>query len=288
MCNENEANSILTAVSSDVKTEIYKDLLQGSMREIGDGLTKTTRFLKGKLAKHLKYLSDSSAENNNKLLDETAEKLKHVPKEDIIEPTTDVVVPAMIANSYNTSEDLRHLYASLLAKAMDKKTTAFVHPAYVEIIKQLSPQEAMFLKSSTILSNPLGICDIRFQKKSIYDNSRDWILHKNNVIRLFQDGAYLLENYLPCANLSINARDISFMIDNFLRLKLISITGQILLNENAYYNFYYDDVTKECASQLGPDIKENPKYKGYEIAHIMKSTQPTSFGKRFYEICIKD
>lgn len=65
-------------------------------------------------------------------------------------------------------------------------------------------------------------------------------------------------------------------------------SDRVLLDKNAYYVFYYDDVTKECASQLGADLQENPKYKDYEIAHMTKSIQPTSFGKRFYEICIKD
>lgn len=44
------------------------------------------------------------------------------------------------------NEDLRDLYPNLLATSMDQATTASAHPAFVEIIKNLSPDEARLLK----------------------------------------------------------------------------------------------------------------------------------------------
>ena len=39
------------------------------------------------------------------------------------------------------SKELRDLYANLPAKAMNSDTKDTVHPAYLETIKQLSPEE---------------------------------------------------------------------------------------------------------------------------------------------------
>lgn len=57
----------------------------------------------------------------------------------------------MQANAYNESEKLREMYANLVAKSMNADFHDKVHPAYVEIIKQLSPAEAVFLEEPGLL-----------------------------------------------------------------------------------------------------------------------------------------
>ena len=43
-------------------------------------------------------------------------------------------------------QHLRELYANLLATAMDKTTAGKVHPGFVDIIRQLSPDEVLLLE----------------------------------------------------------------------------------------------------------------------------------------------
>lgn len=43
------------------------------------------------------------------------------------------------------SEELRNMYANLLAKAMNVDEKDKVHPAFVELIKQMAPREALIL-----------------------------------------------------------------------------------------------------------------------------------------------
>ena len=53
----------------------------------------------------------------------------------------------MQAISYSmNSEELREMYSNLLAKSMNSDAKTLVHPSFVEIIKQLSPFDARFLK----------------------------------------------------------------------------------------------------------------------------------------------
>ena len=70
-------------------------------------------------------------------------KERAVPRERITTPDPDVAVPALEALRYSK---LRENYANLLATAMDSATARDAHPSFVEILKQLTPDEARILE----------------------------------------------------------------------------------------------------------------------------------------------
>lgn len=60
------------------------------------------------------------------------QKLKNIDEEKIVSPESYVAVPAIQAISYSmNSDELRNLYANLLAKAMVTPTKDAVHPSFV-------------------------------------------------------------------------------------------------------------------------------------------------------------
>lgn len=60
-----------------------------------------------------------------------------------------VAIPAIQQISYSyDSDELRDMYANLLANFMDKERSDLVHPSFVEVIKQLNPDEASSLNPS--------------------------------------------------------------------------------------------------------------------------------------------
>lgn len=60
-------------------------------------------------------------------------------------PEAYVAVPALQAISYSmNSEELRNMYANLLAKAIDIDEKDKVHPAFVELIKQFHQEMQLF------------------------------------------------------------------------------------------------------------------------------------------------
>ena len=73
------------------------------------------------------------------------EKLRNVPENNIVSPTPRIAVPALQNASITEEYEIRELYANLLANSMNKIVKDGVHPAYVEIVKQLSPDEAKIL-----------------------------------------------------------------------------------------------------------------------------------------------
>ena len=74
------------------------------------------------------------------------QKLNSFSPENIVPPNARIAVP-ILQNACITEEaEIRELYANLLANSMNKDANSEVHPAYVEIIKQLCPDEAKILR----------------------------------------------------------------------------------------------------------------------------------------------
>ncbi len=78
---------------------------------------------------------------------ELEERLDSVPEGDIIEPRAVVAGPALDALVYaHEDDDLRRMYLSLLASAMDSRVAAATHPAFVEVLRQIDSGEIGYLR----------------------------------------------------------------------------------------------------------------------------------------------
>ena len=73
-------------------------------------------------------------------------KLSTIPQEYIEAPKARVVVPVVQNASITEEFEIREFYANLLVNSMNKIVKNGVHPGFVEIIKQISPDEAKILK----------------------------------------------------------------------------------------------------------------------------------------------
>ena len=103
---------------------------------------------------------------------ETIAELQKIKPENQIEPKLCIAGTAMDAAKYFVEEpDLRTMFAKLIASASDISKVTTVHPAFVEIIKQLTPFEAKILKNTNILLSAKPICKLRVQEKNGYSNS---------------------------------------------------------------------------------------------------------------------
>ena len=81
------------------------------------------------------------------LLELTEKKLKDLLPEQIVNPEAYIAVPALQSVSYcMDNHELRDMYANLLASSMNSVVKDGVHPSYIEIIRQLCPDEAKILK----------------------------------------------------------------------------------------------------------------------------------------------
>ena len=136
-----------------------------------------------------------------------AEKTAGIPEEHISVPKLSVAVPALQALGYSIDEPaLKDMYLTLLATASDDRVKDQAHPAFAEIIRQLSGEEAELL--DVLLRIPvLPIVKIRRQ-----DKNRQYGLLLNNVMDLTDDELGRVEH--PSA---------SMWIDNWGRLGLVEV-----------------------------------------------------------------
>ncbi|MHA6884647.1 Abi-alpha family protein [Ralstonia pseudosolanacearum] len=137
-----DANDLIKAVPAEVVKEVYSDTVSDTLKEaskIGVDLVKTLRLalfpiqygalLQDRLARHLR------------------KSIERVPSERRVVPVESLSL--QIAEKLRLQEDgslLTEMYVNLLARAMDKERVSEAHPAFVQIIGQLAPDEALLME----------------------------------------------------------------------------------------------------------------------------------------------
>ncbi len=152
-----------------------------------------------------------------------SEKAKNIPPDKVVEPKASIAGPALQGLAFTHEEpDLKDMYLNLLSSAMDARLAPKAHPAFVEIIKQINSQEAPLLR--TLISNGfLPICEIRLKTPGV----NGWKLLYNHLLNWVDtnSGEAKDESLLPP------------MIDNFIRLGLITVEYGTFLEGEGIYNW---------------------------------------------------
>lgn len=133
-------------IAKEVAKEAYADLAHPVAKSSGELLGLVPRAIKAALTPVEKWIlqKEYNIAETKKLLEE---KLKNVPPEQIQPPEAYIAVPALQYISYcMDNQELRDMYANLLASSMVNVVKNGVHPGFVEIIKQLCPDEAKILR----------------------------------------------------------------------------------------------------------------------------------------------
>lgn len=137
-------NQLAHGVGKAIETvpELYEDAFKPTVQETGKLIARIPRAINAAFSGLDKWIlnKEYSIDETKKLL---ADKLDKVDPEKIVEPEPYVAIPAIQAISYTmNSDELRNLYANLLARSMISDSKDAVHPSFVEIIKQMSPTDA--------------------------------------------------------------------------------------------------------------------------------------------------
>lgn len=159
-----------------------------------------------------------SGEFQKDLLDRT----KDIPLEHIADPKASVAGPALQGIAFaNDEPDLKAMYLSLIATSMDKRTSQAAHPAFVEIIKQLSGSEAKLLAGLLQIPGSVPIAQIRASTVG----QTGWRVRANHVMNLAN-----LQTKEPVVEPSLAA-----LVDNWVRLGLVEVRyDQFLQGPDAY------------------------------------------------------
>ncbi len=163
---------------------------------------------------------------------------------------------------YIDDEELRSLFAKLIAASMDNSKNEVLQPAFVEIIKQMSPIDA---------KNLINLYDIKDKQNpivSIILESKD----SKNYKEVFDH--FYIENI---GNIS-HVRVASSLL-NLKRLGLIEINyGVFLSDENRYLFYENHPIINQFKNEYNDDLHSIKLKKG-----LIKIT---NFGMDFCKICI--
>lgn len=182
---------------------IYQDLVQPAAQEIGEALGKIAKLVNIALAP-VSGLVWGYDKITNWLDTKLSEKLQNIPSENIITPPINIAGPIIEAMRFTGENDvLRDMYANLLANAMNKTSSQKVHPRFVEIIKNMSTDEARILKEISD-KNLLYIPFIQLSGTSI-------------------QGHYMICDHFFCELMEVDDIDIEMFNENIENLSILGI-----------------------------------------------------------------
>ena len=253
----------INAVTDLVKeVPIYEDAIQPAAKEAGKALEIVGKAVNAALIP-VKGLVWGVEKIEEFVKTKVSEKLRNTPEENIQTPDPAVAGPALESLRYvGHKESLSDLYASLLATSMDSRTAMNAHPGFVEIIRNMSSDEARIIKYLITNDHQPVISIVRY----VPSMGGRIIIHKN---------ISAIGNPSGCENISL----MPSYFDNLIRLGLIEIPREELKKEGIYDKIINDDGIIDAMKKIDElDDSESKIEKG--VIRI------TELGKLFSNACV--
>lgn len=259
--------------------QIYDDGLKDATKESGKFLARIPRAINAALSGLDIWIAqrEYNVEATKKLL---AMKLESTDPAKIVPPDMHIAVPALRSIAYSMdSPELRDMYANLLAKAMHADLKSSVRAAFVTIIEQMEPIDAVNLKLFRDEIDGLPVA----QYRKICFNSD--ISDLGNCYYIMQSNVFLSNPN----NLDIAAQAIS--LSSLERLGLISINWTVCLTGFDYSPFEETDMFRALDEQVLPppeDGFQSPRDDGrcIDMQSLPGQAILTPFGSAFLDVCL--
>lgn len=179
---------------------------------------------------------------------EMAEKAASIPPEEVVEPKSSIAGPALQGLAFTHEEpDLKAMYLSLLATAMDKRVSRDAHPAFVELIRQIDATEVALLRP--ILTTPAMLAIVEIQMVSADATPNAFSVLRTHYMQLI--------NEITGDDEELD--EFPAMVDNWIRLGLVEVTYSRWMTQDPPYEWVekrkrYQQL-KELHASLGNSVK---------------------------------
>lgn len=267
MCDRNEILDNVSRAATPVLAEGYRDLLKPFATEAGNGLGHIGRFINTVL-KGFDVASTKLDRKWNYYISKANETVESIPPDRRVEPSLGVLQP-IINGSWGAldSEVIQDLFLSLLKTSMDRNTAAEAFPIHGELIKQLSPDEALIM---VFLSKHNGYHPIINAVSANRDGS--------NIFSIIKDKISLLPRDI---NLK-HPENTPIYLDNLERSGLIKTSFLQRVNpENLYKEVENTAEALSAKSEIEKDPSQVCQFKP-GIFYL------SNLGKSFCRACISD
>ena len=193
------------------------------------------------------------------LKNSTLRQVATIPPENVQEPPLKILGPALEASKYYIEEEeLRSMFAKILASSFDDRKNSVIHPSFVEIIKQLDITDArilQFLKEQGYVTDSPIPC----MKAVVKSNDGTKTIFP---IIYFIDGTENIDELAPS-------------LTNLERLGLLRIKDDTYSTNDAGYDSIRNNTIVQYLLQDYPEIS---------VEKICFSITP--LGKNFLEVCL--
>lgn len=255
---------------------IYEDMLQPAAKELGSAL-ETTAELVNKAFDSIRALIWGYNKIKDYVIEEVSHRVAHVPPELIDKPSPVVAVPILNALRYTAQvPHLREMFANLLATAINKTTAPKAHPGYVEIIKQLTPDEAKIVA--------LFQGKYRFPVLSVYQTAKTEIDGEKRTVSTIVFRHFSMLPYdAGCAHPEYGPS----YLDNLCRLGLGEIPQPAFggIATRTMKELYEPLLGHTTVVNAMNSIEETETVKRVIENRVFKIT---NFGQQFYDACVSN
>ena len=204
-----------------------------------------------------------------KAMEEIKSKYGQIPEENQVEPSAYIALQTVNNLNYSLDEDyLRKAFINILISDMDSRKKSRVKPAYIEIVKQISKEDAEFLKLLHTIDSLDGFFPL-LQLKWLKDNG-SFILA----------GRKILIN--PNKEHNIELID-PIVLSNLLRLNLINIPTGIFIKK--FENLYKDTFNMLISNNL-IDKHIISEMTNMKLDFNQEKLEITPLGKEIIDICL--
>lgn len=261
------ATGLLKAAGELVdKVPIYQDAVQPAAKQVGKSLETVGKAVNAALTPVEAFVWGVEQIREFVRVSVTS-RLKDVAPEDIQEPAANIAVPAIEALRYTgPDEDLRELYANLLAASMNKNTSSNTHPSFVEIIKNLTSDEAKLL----VYFKDHGAQQPYVNIVKEFDGRGEGYIHLNRRVSLIANKAGCEDKY-----------SVGRYLENLDRLGLIQLQDGVYLTDAEPYAEIENDPVVSAEKE-----RHEQGLSGAKIEFQKGLAEVTHFGRAFINACV--
>ena len=269
--------NILSNMSDDWKTELYKDLGTPIVQPIGEILGWAVDSVVGLEGnkRRVEYLKKNIPLFANRLTEKISNQ-KTLNKN----PRLDLSVPIIEQMSLKDDKETIGMFAELLAKEFTNEESNMVLPAFVSIVKELTPDEAKIVVScygiraynSKYLTSDELFAGIPFISTYISIQQPSGRIEHQTLCRIYTP-------YFDNLNLS-NQNDLDVYFENLnMYLDNLSRHSLIQIRHEEIPQFDYDTFFNDQEGYQR--MKRNHESLGFDVQFTKEQLHLTSFGGRF-------
>lgn len=203
----------------------------------------------------------------NKYYNQIDSEISKIPTDRLTEPPLNIIGPALEASKYHIEEEnVRLMFAKLIASSMDTNQQPYTHPAFVENIKQMNSLDAKILEFLADHSEPDSVVGvIKIDLNIDYHN------------KYMKD---IFSNLFPFEEINhLNCFQFSSSVDNLIRLRFIDIKyNSSYANKELYTPLLNHSLVDHFRS-----VHEN---ENHSLVFSLGTWHITDYGKSFVRCCL--